>query len=777
VLLLAPGVLCAWATNGASATAGAQPENFFADPSFEMRALDETGWHLDKAGKTEARFAINNGDAAVGDRSAQVTIGPVEEWGTQFGRKVDAGQKAKTYTFAVVAKAVQQPVQICLQIERCAKPFDRAAVSEPVLLNKDGWTETHVTFTVEKDFSEGWFAYISCTQSNGAYRADMFRLYEGAYVPYQDVIPKTAASGSVSVFDLGTRATAALTAEAVGQRDGWKEMAAGQTCGGDICVANGSLALVLRKQAPGAECYYQLGGQWVPGPKLMPATAGGEPAQKTGALRVIESTPVKVIVEAGATTAAGRAILVRYSLRRNQPMVELQPGAGMGRIVVEAPGRYAVLPDIFGGDLVVSAAQARAGRLRFPSERLAAQLLDGGNAIVVCAWPSDSQGVKLTVHGEGAAKWIATTEIECGREKARGVWVAVLAAPGIWYQQPIAGLDPVKDVKPEWKVPFRALWRADFQRMDGLIDSWRCIIKKPNNEFEGFGVAAKKKSRTVWSSARGTYAYPVCLDGDSMCLRNTRFDGLPEAKGDPAGQVVLYPFRRVSGSPEAVWGVFDVLTDALQDTAEAACLDELQIKRVPRDRYPATCAVTAEYEKLFADRAEQAKRAEILKLLEEMDQFCIGIRSRMDEYLAWAKQTHELCAAEKAAKPQLGALVDELDGIIGRFPGVFEKLKLGERTPEAARALSAQVRALIDSNEDKKDEKANQLGRATRTIGGSQDESIGRFRTLARQLRQRAGYRMIEAPDDATFEFARAMRARTLEVLQCAFGHEGASTE
>ena len=773
VALLALARVAAWSAGDA----GARPENFFANPSFELRATEDAGWHLDKAGTTEAHFVVNNVDAAAGDRSACVTLGRVAEWGTQFGQQVDAGRKGKTYTFAVLAKAVQAPVPVWLQIERSAKPYDRAAASEPVTLQKDGWTEVHVTFTVEKDFPEGWFAYISCTQADSAYRADMFRLYEGSYVPYRDTLQKQEATESVHVFDTGTPSATALTADAVGQRDGWKEIAPGHACGGDLCVANADLALVLRKRATGAEGYYRLGTRWVPGPKLVPAAAGGTQAQKTKTLRVTELTPAKAVVEAATVTATGRAVLTRYIVRRNQPMVELQPGDGMGRLVVEAQSRYTVLPDIFGGDLVVSAAQTQATRLRLPSERLVAQLLAGGNAIVACAWRSGAQAVQLTVDGAGADRMIATTEIQCSREKDLGVWVAVLAAPDIWCQQPIAGLDPVKDTKPEWKAPFRALWRADFQRTDGLIDAWKCIIKKPNNDFEGFGVSAKKKSRTVWTSTRGTFAYPVCLDGDNLCLRNTKFEGLPEAKYDPAGHVVVFPFRRISGSPDRASGVFDVLTDALQNTPEAAQLDDLQIQRVPRDCYPATCAVTAEYEKIFADKEEHAKQAELLKRLDDMDHFCIGIRSRMDEYLAWAKQTHEFCAREKAAKPQLGALVDELDGIVGKFNGVFEHLKLAERTPAAARALSAQVRALVDSSEDKKDEKANQLGRATRTIGGSQDESIGRFRTITRELRQRAGYRMMAATDDAAFEFARAMRERTLEVLQCAFGHEGAFTE
>ena len=777
VSLLMLGSVSAWAMGNAAADTGVRPENFFTNPSFEIRATDETDWQLDKAGATEAHFVVNNVEAAAGDRSACVTIGRVADWGTQFGQAVEAGQKGKTYTFAVLAKATQKPVTAWLQIERRAQPYDQAAASEPVTLKQDGWMELHVTFTVEKDFPEGWFAYISCTQSNCEYRADMFRLYAGSYVPYRNVIQEPEAGANVRVFDTGTIASMALPPAAISQRDGWKDIAPDKSCRSDVCVANGDLALVLRQRAPGAEYYYRLGTHWVPGPMLVPSAASDEHAQRLDVLRTIEVTPAKAVMEVGTSTATGHAVITRYIIRRNQSLVEVQPGDGMASLMIKVQSQYAVIPDIFGGDLVIRAAQTQTARLRLPSERVIAQLLAGGNAIAVCAWRSGDQGLKMTVSGSGEDKMIATTQIQCSRENNLGIWMAILAAPGIWCQQPIADLDPVKDTKLEWKVPFRALWRADFQRTDGLIDSWKCIIKKHNNDYEGFGVSVKNKSRTVWTSARGTFAYPACLDGDRMWLRNTKFEGLPEATYDPAGKVILYPFRRISGSPENACGVFDVLADALQNTPEAEQVDEMQIKRVPRDQYPATCAVTAEYEKIFADKEEQARKAEILQRLEAMDYFCIGIRSRMDEYLAWAKKTHAFCAHEKAAKPQIGALVDELDGIVGGFSDVFNRLKLGERTPAAARALSAKVRALIDSDADKKEEKADQLGRETRTIGGSQDESIGRFRTITRELRQRAGYRMIEAPDDDAFEFAGAMRMRTMELLQCAFGHEGAFTE
>ena len=123
------------------------------------------------------------------------------DWGVQFGQNMDAGAKGKTYTFAAVAKAVKDPVAVRLEIERPASPWDRAAASDKVTLKPGAWTEVHVTFKVEKDFREGWFAYISCAQAGAKFRVDMFRLYEGEYVPYDK-----AAKEEVAVTGAGRRA-------------------------------------------------------------------------------------------------------------------------------------------------------------------------------------------------------------------------------------------------------------------------------------------------------------------------------------------------------------------------------------------------------------------------------------------------------------------------------------------------------------------------------------------------------------------------------------------
>jgi hypothetical protein len=737
-------------------------ENFFANASFEKRGGEEV-WRVDRDRGTVCQFAVDNSAAAAGDHSIRVTIGEVKGWGTQFGQAVAGGMKGKTYTFAVLAKAVREPVVVWLQIERRAKPYGRVMATKEVALGPEGWTELHHTFTAEKDCPEGWFAYISCRQTTCEYRADMFRLYEGGYVPYAQLARKQEEAEAVRLFDGKAALPGALS---------------GVAAQGDLCAANSNLALVLRKGAKGPECHYRFGGKMVKGFTLVAAGAGGDRTKSVDSFKVVESTERKIVLEANATSEAGKKLATRYIVKRDQPIIGIQAGEGTGKVLVEARAKYAVLPDPFCGDLLVSAANTQAARLRFPSEHRLVELLEDRNAIVVSTWRSPSQRVELALDGTGAGRAIAAAEIGFENEKEPAVWVAVLAAPDIWHEKRLAELHPVKDTKLDWKVPFRALWRADYPRTDGLTDSWKCPIRVSTNRYEGVGFELRK-ARTIWTSARGSFAYPPCIEGDACFLRKTKFEPVPDIQYDDNRSAVVYPFGTLEGSPAGVFAVMDALAAALEGTPKAALPEELQIKRVERDKWPATCFVTGEYEKVFDAGDEKAKKQFLLERLDAMNNFVLGIRSRMDEFLDWGRKTHAWLAETKAAKPQLAALADEFDGYLAEFGKVYEKRKLDERTPPAAKLLIGKVIQLIDSNDgkEKKLEQAKQLGRDTRTIGGNQDSAIGEFRMFTKRLRHRAGIRMTEAQDDAAFEFAREMRQRTMEMLHCAFGHESAAAD
>ncbi|MCX6910194.1 MAG: hypothetical protein NTY01_19415, partial [Verrucomicrobia bacterium] len=341
-----------------------------------------------------------------------------------------------------------------------------------------------------------------------------------------------AAESAVLVWDTGKHSAKSLSPDAVAKRDGWKELAGeNAVVAGDVCMANEYLTLAFRKGARGGEWYYRLGEAMVKGPTLVPVGAGGDKAKALNAFKVIDSTATNALLEVNATTEAGKKLVARFFLKKGKPFVETQPGEGTERILVETRSQHAVMPDPFSGDLVVSAQETEANELRFPGEHVLVQLADHGNAIVMCAWRSPEQAVKVALDGEGEKRAITGTEIAYKKDRRMNVWVAVLAAPGIWHQRKIGDLNAVKDVKLDWKIPYLALWRADYRRDHGYIDSWKVIIKKPNGECEGFGVSPKKGG-TVWHPTRGTFAYPTHLEGESVYLRNPVYERHPQIKNN-----------------------------------------------------------------------------------------------------------------------------------------------------------------------------------------------------------------------------------------------------
>ena len=393
-----------------------------------------------------------------------------------------------------------------------------------------------------------------------------------------------AAADSVSLWDTVKHSDASLAPAAIASRDGWKAVADEKASfAGDACLVNNHLALVLRKGCKGAEWYYRLGDQWVKGPTLVPVGANGDKAKAMESLKAVNIKTDEVAVEASFTTESGKKVTSRYLVKKGQPIVETQPGDGTEKICVEIQSRHAIIPDLYGGDFVITAQDVPSPQIRFPSENMVLHLADNGNAIVMCVWRSRDQQVNMTLDGTGESRAISATEIAYKKEKDFPVWVAVMAAPEIWYQQKIAELNPVKDRRLDWKVPFCSQWQADYRRADGLIDSWPLLIKKPSGEFEkptgkyeGFRLGLNK-SRTVTSTARGHFPYPGWIENDTAYLRRSTFEGHKEILYKEEGSIVIYPFQRIDKSPAGVFGALEVLSEALKDTPEARLPEGLPV--------------------------------------------------------------------------------------------------------------------------------------------------------------------------------------------------------
>jgi hypothetical protein len=123
-------------------------------------------------GERPARRAAGARRGRFAGRRAPRTV----EWTPQVG---------KTYTFAVLIKGVGGPITVHLAVERAGEPYDRAAKGANVVVPEGEWTDLHVSFKCDKPFPEGWQVCVSCAQDGGRYRADMFRFYEGDYVPWK----------------------------------------------------------------------------------------------------------------------------------------------------------------------------------------------------------------------------------------------------------------------------------------------------------------------------------------------------------------------------------------------------------------------------------------------------------------------------------------------------------------------------------------------------------------------------------------------------------------
>lgn len=143
-------------------------------------------YHLTSAKGAVASLRVDGEEAFEGKQSALVTMGTTTAFGAQFGQGVKfTPEVGKTYTLAAFVKGVGRPVLVHLEVERAGRPWDRAVKAPEVQVPADQWTEVHATFQCTVPFPEGWQAYLGCAQDGAQFRADMFQLYEGDYVPWR----------------------------------------------------------------------------------------------------------------------------------------------------------------------------------------------------------------------------------------------------------------------------------------------------------------------------------------------------------------------------------------------------------------------------------------------------------------------------------------------------------------------------------------------------------------------------------------------------------------
>ncbi len=585
------------------------------------------------------------------------------------------------------------------------------------------------------------------------------------------------------VADMGGPHGEPLGAEELARRPGWRTLTDRDApFSGDLWLGTRYVGVALRRGAPAAEYYAAMpDGQWRKLSELTPVGAGGQRAVAIRSLRIHECYPDEAVVEAAFATAAGSPVMVRFRALQNQPVIETEPRQGTEALVASCVSRFAVVPDWFGGDLVVNAARTPGERLRIPRENLLLQMIEEGDAILAFVWLSPDQDVAVSLSGEGSQRTVTATELGYRWDQRGSVWVGAIAAPAVWRQKPIAELKDMKGNKVGGDLPFPAVWRIDFRRReDGLIDPWVPTWRRPDGNWE---YCRDNGSRTMWTSCRDDLLCPAFLQENGLYLVNTRFanamrhtffPGASDLTFDPEDVALVYPYERTGATPADVYLVNDILQQALARTPAFQLYSRTAPVPMPSHRYPATCAVTAEYEKAFEEKTEKSQRRRLLQELRRMDYFVTTKRERVEEYMAWMRRQQEWLETQRKAVPAVAPLADRFAAFLDRMNQCYTKDRGPYmKTTADAMALVDAVEALIDSPEgEDKLARARDLGKQTRSIGGAQDAMVGYLRQIAKELRQTAGYAMLHSRNDAEFAFAREMRQRTMEMLWQTNGHE-----
>jgi hypothetical protein len=584
-----------------------------------------------------------------------------------------------------------------------------------------------------------------------------------------DVKPKL----SMMVWDTGKPAADSLPAASLTGNNDWTAIPADKTVesfAGDAVLSNGHIVAVLRKQDSALEVYAIKPEGAVSRLRLRLQTAAGEPAVRMERIVLTENTKGSVCLEATFTTAKGAELAGKFRIKRGDIYVQAEPGAGAGKLRVEAPGRFVVLPDFFADDIAFDAAKLPLKEVDLPSDNFVLHMLGKSESIAMCVFENRQQDVKVTLAGAGDQRQVTGSEIGFEGKK---VWVALLEAPGIWHTREIKGEDAGKIIPLEWSMPFPAQWRVDFPKADEQTDSWEMLLQdKPNGRFTkpswlGGGGSTLSPNRNRWNTVLGDFSYPCWTEADAKGYLQPLKSKVLKFQGT----AILYPINRVNQTPLEAYTVVDVMRNTLGVGPCQHILD-LEGQKVEY-KGMATCEARDRLTGIYEKKQQKEKSAEADKILDDALTFVKHIRGRITRYVEFGHKMRDYLAEQKKTHPELADFIAEMEQLNAAIDKRAAARKADIRTPDHVAELNAEFRKNVLGYEG-----ADALTRCKKyaaalvEVGDNQDELSGECRYAIKTLRQRAGILMALNPKVAPI--ATEIRARTQEALRNPANHEGA---
>ncbi|HEY3324488.1 MAG TPA: hypothetical protein VGP72_28815 [Planctomycetota bacterium] len=548
----------------------------------------------------------------------------------------------------------------------------------------------------------------------------------------------------------------------------------------DVRISNGEVSLSLAKRGTGAVLGVKADGEGAR-TSLIPLSASGVSATELVRAGLIENTKQAACCEAVYKTEKGE-VAVKFKLKRGEPIVEVEPGAGAWGLRVQCESHFVVLPDFFADDMVIGAKKIPLPQIEIPSENFVLHLGGGGQTIAMCVFENNQQDVKVSLSGDGDKRVFTGSEIAFGEPAkeapkdgkapaGRKIWVAQLERPGLWHATDVKASDAGKVIPMEWQMPMAAQWRVDFTKGGDLTDSWEMLLPGKDGKFIKPGTVREDTlpaDRKRWTTVLGTVPYPCWSDaGGKTFLQPVK---RPEVLVFN-GPVVIYPLGRVAQSPLDTCSAADVM---LRTLGKGACEYVLDLEG-QQGKYQgrATCSCRDTLRPIYEKKEQKQQRTKIEGVLNDGLTFVKHIRGRIELYMEFGRKMRAYLDEQQKAKPELKETTIEMLKLIDQMDQHYAKRKDAIKTPEFVAAMNDEFRKNVLEDEGPQAyEKCKKYTGDLVEIGGSQDELAGECRWVVKNLRQKAG--LLMATDPKAAALAMEVRARTREALRNPANHEGA---
>ena len=449
---------------------------------------------------------------------------------------------------------------------------------------------------------------------------------------------------------------------------------------------------------------------------------------------------------------------IAFKIEDDSPRFTVTYNRNASPVTVKWNAAAVVVPDVFAEDEVLLP-QSDARDLP-PFVPLYLALLEGGDATLAC----------IPIKAKSPAVLSGDLRTLTINSKNNEDYVFVLnAAKGAWRLTDLpAKPEEFRDVA-DWRPPYPAVWVAalpvekDFIGAgDGAWSVWNIITVTGKGRPKNLPVRAtmvNKETRRNWFGGfEGTFRYPVEFVDGKVKLMHPRFNN--KIVHDLKRHVYIYAWRGGQKSEAA-----------LPEKFLPPWVAANQIHRSTNTNYgmlATTCNVTQQFEKLFYRDEAEEKLNELAAMLKSMQCFVENIRGRIESGREWRTEMLEFSAGMRKLRPELAPDAAKLDAVVNEIDRLYQLGREKIKTPPEVEAMEHEVLKLATSKLDaeEKEEQAKKLGRAIRTVGGTQDNMIAKFRHVGKCLRHVALTEYMAAKTPAAKEFWKEAYTRTESLLQ-----------